>query len=172
VDAAQARIYQEEASLFTPDLQLVLLTWATFFALLAVLYKFAWKPILAALDLRERQIRESVEHADKVKEQFERLEVDTQKALVKAETQAREIIAQARKASINAANVIEEKAREEARIILENAQREIRAELEKAKDVLKKESAEFAILIAEKIIEQNLRDKHNREFVDKLIKEI
>ena len=52
----------------TPDVTMIVLTWATFFTLFFVLYKFAWKPILTALDNREESIRRSVEEVQKIKD--------------------------------------------------------------------------------------------------------
>ena len=163
---------KEDVSFFTPEIQLIFLTWITFFLLLAVLYKYAWKPILNALDQREQRIRQSVQQAEEIRQKLVQLEETTQKTLTKAEAQARDIVAQSRQASVNASKVIEQKAREEAKIVIENAQREIHAEFAKARDVLKQESAEYAIKIAEKLLEENLDEAKNKALIDKLINEV
>ena len=45
-----------ESALLNPDVSMVILTWVTFLVLSVVLYKFAWDPILKALDAREESL--------------------------------------------------------------------------------------------------------------------
>ena len=71
-----------------------------------------------------------------------------------------------------AANLIEKKAREEAQILLENATREIGAAQEKAIVGLRRESADLAIELSGKILEENLDTDKNRALVDKLIGQV
>ena len=58
------------SNLLMPETLMVILTWVTFFILLFILQKFAWKPILAGLKKREDYIRKSLEDADKINEQL------------------------------------------------------------------------------------------------------
>lgn len=163
---------EKDHSFLTPDMTMVVLTWVTFLLLLAVLYKFAWKPILTALDTREKDIRDAIDHADKIKAEMERLSETSKQIIGQAETEAKELLTNARKAALEAAKTIEQKTRTEAQILIENANREIKEEKEKAQAELRAESARIAVDLAGKLIEKNLDDKQNREFVDQLIKDI
>jgi len=155
-----------------PDLNMLILTWVTFFLLLAVLHKFAWKPILSALDAREKHIRDSIEDADKIKAEMEKL-AETQKQLMdETGEKAKAIMDESRQAAKEAANTIQEKAKEESKIILENARREINEEKEKAQSELREESAEIAVALAGKIIEQNLDKEKNRKLINQYINDI
>jgi len=98
-----------ESSLLSPDASMLVLTWVTFFLLLAVLYKFAWKPILAALDTREESIRKSLEDAERIKGEVERLNETRAQMMAESEERAKDIIDQSRKAATEAAKVIEGK---------------------------------------------------------------
>ena len=89
-----------------------------------------------------------------------------------ADVKAKEILSEARKGAIEVAKVIEHKAREEAKILLENAVREINEEKQKAQAELKQVSAQLAIDLAGKLIEENLDDKKNRELVNRMIKDL
>jgi F-type H+-transporting ATPase subunit b len=166
---AEAR---HEVNLLNPEIQVMLLTWVTFFVLLSILYKFAWKPILQTLDDREEGIRRAVEEADKTRAEYEQIEETRKKLIAEAQDQAKGIVDQSRKAAVNAAKVIEQKTKEQAAIVLENAQREIKSEKDKADAILRQESVETAILLAEKIIAENLTDERNKKLVSRLLKEI
>ncbi len=156
----------------SPDVMLILLTWVTFFLLLAVLHKFAWKPILSALDAREESIRKSLENAGFIAEKMARIEETCDQILSDAQGRAKQIVDQSRKTASQAAKIIEDKAREEADISLENTLREIRKETQKAQTRLREESARLAVDLASKLIEENLDDEKNQKLVTKFINEI
>jgi F-type H+-transporting ATPase subunit b len=161
-----------EKDLLSPDIALVMFTWLTFLTLLAVLYKYAWKPILAGLDAREENIRRSVEEAEKTHAEYEKIEETRSQIISEADRQSKEIIAQSRKGAQNAAKVIEQKARDEAQIILENTQREIKTEREKVQAQLRRESADMAVLLATKLLQENLSEEKGRQLVNKLIEKV
>ncbi len=159
-------------NLLTPDVNMLILTWVTFFLLVAFLYKYAWRPILSALEVREESIRKSVEEAQKIKEELEKINEACEQVLQEAEDKSKEILAQSRKGAVEAAKIIEEKAKEQANILLENARRDIREEVEKAQANLREESVHIAVSLAGKLIAKNLDDEKNQKLLDEFIKEI
>lgn len=161
-----------EVNLFKPDALIMGLTWLTFLLTTVVLYKVAWKPILAALDKREADIRQSLEDAQKHRDALAQLDERRQQVIAEADAKAKELVTQARQAALEAAAVIENKAREEAQILLGNAQREINAAQEKALADLRHESADLAIGLSRKIIGESLDEKKSRDLVDRLIKTV
>jgi len=161
-----------EKGFFSPDMNMVLLTWVTFFLLLAVLYKFAWKPILGILDAREESIRKSLEDVDRIKTEMDNLEAKCDQRLTEVESKAKDVIDQSRKAAKEAASIIQNKARQEAQISLENAIRDIKEETQKARMMLREESAQIAVGLAGKLIEENMNADKNRSLINKFIKEI
>ena len=162
--------HAESPSPFTVDTQMIFLTWVTFILLLIILYKFAWKPLLMVLDNREKMIRQAVEDADKVKLEWQQIAQKQEQLIKEAENKAKDIIQQSRQAALEAAKIINDKAKEESKILIENAVREIKEESETAKAALKKTSAEVAVALAGKLINENLNDEKNRKLVDQLIK--
>ena len=156
---------------FSPDATMLILTWVTFFLLLAVLHKFAWKPILAALDQREKDIQKSVENADKLKEELANMENRIKQKMAEAEDQGKRIIEESKKAAGEAARHIQSMAKEESKILLENARQEINEEKEKAQADLRLESAEIAVKLAEKILEENLDKEKNKRIINEYLKE-
>jgi F-type H+-transporting ATPase subunit b len=140
--------------------------------LLGVLYKFAWRPILQLLDAREESIRKSLEDADRIKAEMEHLDQKCAQIVSGAQAQASVIIDQSRKTARNAAQIIENKAREEAKIALENTIRDIKEETQSAQARLRKESANIAVELAGKIIEENMSTEKNRALINKYIEKI
>ena len=155
-----------------PEKTLVLWTWITFAAVLVVLYKFAWKPILRGLEQREENIRKSIEEAEEISRRLAEIKATQDSMIAEADEKAKNIVAESRKAAVEAARVIEGKAREESQILLENAQREIGALEEKAKVALRRDSAELAVSLAGKILGEQLDAARQRALTDKLIKEL
>ena len=161
-----------EPGIMTPDVTMLILTWVAFISLLIILHKFAWKPILAALDAREQSIRDAVSNADRAKAELEKIQATRDQILSEAESKSKELIEQSRKAAVDAAKVIQQKTREEAQILLKNAEREIKDATERAQSILRVESARIAVELASKLIEENLDDEKNRKIVDEFIKRI
>jgi F-type H+-transporting ATPase subunit b len=161
-----------ESSLMSPDVSMVVLTWVAFLALSVVLYKFAWNPILKALDDREELLRRSVENADKIKAELDQLHQTRNQFIHEAEEKARNIISEAKQAGTQLSQVVQNKAREEANILLENTRRDIKEEVAKAKIALREESAQIAIELAGKLIEKNLDTESNRKLISKLTAEV
>ncbi len=159
-------------SLFAPELIIMVLNWVTFFTLLAILSKFAWKPILAGLGARENKIRSAVEEAEKTHEEYLLIGDKRKEILTQADHQAKEIVHLAREASLKNAKLIEERTKQEAQIIMENAQRELEAEQEKAAAYLKEKSANTAVALAEKILRQSLDVDKQAKINNALIEEI
>jgi len=159
-------------SIIHPDVGMMIMTWVVFFLLLAILYKFAWKPILKALDEREASIRKSLNNVDRINKEMEQLNQKCSELIREAEEKGSAIIEQSRSASRDAAQLIEDKAREEAKISLENALREIREETQKAQMRLREESADLAVRLAGKIIEENMDTGKNRTLINRFIKDI
>ena len=168
----EASAHKKDVDLMSPDVTMLVLTWVTFFLLLAILQKFAWKPILEALQKREDAIRTSLDQADKIKTAFDDIQQSKEDVLAKAHRSAQDIVEQSRKAAVEAAHVITNKAREETKIMTENALREINEEKLKAQVQLRQTAAEIAIQLASKLIEENLNDKRNQELIDRYIKQL
>ncbi|MCS6772219.1 MAG: F0F1 ATP synthase subunit B [Kiritimatiellae bacterium] len=148
------------------------LTWLTFGLLALILYKVAWKPVLSALDRREKEIRDALEQARITREEYARLEERRKQLIEEADNKARQIIDDARHAAVEAARTIEARAREEASILLANAQRDIRIEREKAIADLRREAADLAVGLARKVLEDQLDESRARSLVDRMIQRL
>lgn len=154
------------------EINLIILTWVTFIVLLFILKKYAWLPILQKLQQREITIQRSLEEADRIKEEYTKINQKYQEVINRARKEAESILQQSRQAALEIAHASEHKSREEAQIIIQSALREIKEETQKAQAILRKESAQIAIELAGKLLEENLDDEKNRKLVNELIKRI
>ena len=83
-------------TLVQPDPGLYIWTIVTFLVLLAALAKFAWRPLLEALERRQDLIRKSLDDAQKAKQELEKLHVESQRILATARTEAEQILSATR----------------------------------------------------------------------------
>jgi F-type H+-transporting ATPase subunit b len=162
----------QHPGLLTPDVTLVILTWVSFFALLVILHRFAWKPILAGLKQREDYIRKSLDDADKIKSQLAEIEADKLRIFDEAKDRANAIIEQSRKMGNELASQIEQRAKKNAEEIIVSARQEIEGERERVRNALKKESVQTAVSLAEKILKENLDSEKNKNLINQAIKDM
>src|SRR5947208_6537574 len=100
------------------DPGLFIWTIVTFLVLLALLAKFAWTPLLQALEGRQERIRRSLEDADKARQELERLQQESAKIMQQARIEAESIVAQTRADADRLREELKQKAKEEADNIL------------------------------------------------------
>src|SRR5215471_13424239 len=82
--------------LVQPDPGLFIWTILTFLVLVALLAKFAWRPLLAALESRQEAIKKSLEDAERAKQELGRLQQESAKIIDKARVDAESILAATR----------------------------------------------------------------------------
>ena len=147
--------------------------WAilVFVVLLVLLKRYAWGPILDALDAREKSVRESLDQAANIQAENARLADEQAKALAEARVEATRIVQSAREAGEALRKSVESAAQDEKRRILASATLEIEAQTRAAVAELRKTTADLSIQVAEKLVRQNLDDAKNRALVDQLIRE-
>jgi len=151
---------------------LIFWTWVTFIFLMIVLYKIAWKPILAALKQREEDIKDSLQKAEQAKLDAEKILEENQANLAKAEEESKKIIDQSRSYAENLKEQILKESREQAQKLIKEAGSEIERRKESAFEELKDQIADLAVQAAEKIIKENLDKDKNTQLVNKYLSEI
>ncbi|MFA6234522.1 MAG: F0F1 ATP synthase subunit B [Bacteroidota bacterium] len=144
-------------------------TFITFSLLLWILKKFAWKPLLGALENRETKIREDILRAEEARSGAERLLEEHRKLLQNSELDARKIIEEAKSTAETVKQGIVESAHEQARLMTAQAKSEIQREKDTALLQLRKEVADLAIRAAGKILGEELDADKHRKLVDDFI---
>ena len=157
------------------EFSLGLFVWQTllFVALLLLLKKFAWKPILDAVNERETSIKESLSAAEKARDDMEAVQADNKRILKEARSERDALLVEAKTASIKIVNQAKEDAKAEADKITAQAQETIQNEKKAAINELKSQVASLSVDIAAKVLQTELKDQAAQEkFVSELVKEI
>lgn len=144
--------------LLTPGVGLIFWTTLSFIILLILLSKFAWKPILSMVKEREANIADSLNAAEKAKEEVAKLKADNDAIIADAKLERDRILKEARE--IKDSIVAESKgfAQQEADKLIAAAKTAIENEKKSAINEIKKQISELSIDIANKILEQELSD--------------
>jgi len=141
--------------------------WATvvFFALLGILWKFAWGPLLDAVNQREERIQGALDESADARAEAQKLLAEHKAQLADARRQANELVAEGKAAGQRLRAEIEEKARSEAQSILESARAEISRERDEAIAELRRESVDIALAAAGRLLKEKLDAPQDRELV-------
>lgn len=158
--------------LVQPDPGLFIWTIVTFLVLLALLAKFAWRPLLQALEIRQERIRKALEDADRAKQELERLQQESAKIMQQARIEAESIVTQTRADAERLREELKHKAKDEADNILRNAQHQIQLQTRQAIQEIRHEVADIAVLLASKLLERNLAKEDNARLIDDTLKQI
>jgi F-type H+-transporting ATPase subunit b len=127
-----------------------------FLALLFLLRKYAWKPILTSVINREESIKEGLEAAEEAKEQMRQLKEDNKALLAEARMERDQIVKEAREAKDKMISDAKETAKAEGAKMIEAAKTAIQAERNAAVNELKGQVAELSVEIAEKILKSEI----------------
>jgi F-type H+-transporting ATPase subunit b len=155
-----------------PDPGLFIWTILTFLVLLGLLAKFAWKPLLQALESRQDSIRKSLDDADLAKKELERLQRESTQIIQEARISAESIIAQSRSDAEKVREDLKHTAKEEAEGILRNAQQQIQLQTRQALQEIRHEVADMAVTIASKVLERNVSKEDNERLIDEALKQM
>ena len=159
-------------SLFAIDFGLAFWNVLTFLTLLILLARFAWKPLMAALDARQKGIQDDIDDARRQRDEAEALLAQYGEQLAEGRRQAQAMVAESREAADALRKELEAKARADTQEMLANARREIDRERKAAVEVVRRESVDVAIAVASRLISERLdsgRDRQlAREYIDDL----
>ncbi|MAU54295.1 F0F1 ATP synthase subunit B [Flavobacteriaceae bacterium] len=149
--------------------------WQTviFIFLILLLKKFAWKPILDAVNEREEGIKNALLSAEKAKEEMASLQSDNEETLKKARSERDSLLKEAREIKQQLIDEAKSEAKNEAKKIISQAQETIQNEKNAAIVDLKNQVAGLSIDIAEKVLKEKLSDdKAQMKLVKDLVKEV
>ena len=156
-------------NLLAPSGGLMFWTLIIFVLLLLLLSKFAFPPILGAVEARERSLQEAIEGAKADRAAAAAILAEQRAELERARTEAQQFIADGRAAGEKLRADMLEQTRVQQQELLERARREIEAERERAIMELRREAVDLAIAGASRVIEQNLDDAANRQLIDRFL---
>ena len=158
--------------LVQPDPGLYIWTILTFLVLVALLSKFAWRPLLGALERRQETIRKSLDDARKAKEELERLQVESKRILDEARSQAAAMLSQTQSDAMRLRDELKQKAQAEAANVMKNAERQIAQETARAVQQIRNEAIDLSIAIASKLLQRNVSKEDNERLIEDTFRQI
>lgn len=154
------------------DPGLYIWTIVVFLVLLALLAKFAWRPLLEALEARQESIRRSLDDAAKAKQELERLHVESQRILAQARGEADAIVARTRDDANRLRDELRQKAQQEAATILKNAEKQIELETARALQQIRHEAVDLSVAIASKLLQRNVSKEDNERLIEDTFRQL
>lgn len=155
--------------LFSVKPGLSIWTLATFLAMAAILWRFAWAPLTKALAARQSGIQGDIDGARRQRDEAEALLARHREQLVEGRQQVQAMMAEGREAAERLRKELEAKARDESHAILENARKEIRHERAAAVEAVRREAVDVALAAASKLVAERLDAERDRRLVAEYI---
>jgi F-type H+-transporting ATPase subunit b len=159
--------------LITPGLGLIFWSALGFLIVLFLLSKYAWKPILAALDERERSIEEALKSAEIARNEMANLKAENEKIIHEAKIERDKMLLQASETSKQMVEEAKDLAAKEGQLMLEKAKAAIETEKLAALEELKVQVGVLSLAVAEKLLKRNFTsDASQQKLVEELVKDI
>ena len=156
------------------DLDIGSIVWVLliFIALAVILYKTAWKNVLAGLKAREARIRKDIADAEAARLKAEAALKDYNQQLATGSDKVREMLSKATTDAEAIATQIRARAQQEAEETKERALKDIEAARDQALSEIYHQAADLATKVAEKIIRRNLNADDQRDLVNQSLQEL
>src|SRR5512145_3074977 len=158
--------------LVQPDPGLFVWTILTFLILVALLARFAWRPLLQALERRQATIAQSLEDAQRARHEMERLQRESVQIMAQARAEAESMLARSRSDAEALREELKQKARTEAAGIVKNAERQIQLETARAIQQIRHEAVDLSVAIASKILRRQVTREDNEALIQEALKQV
>jgi F-type H+-transporting ATPase subunit b len=151
---------------------LAIWTAVVFLALLAILTKFAWKPLIHALHEREKHLEHVLHETERARNESERLLSEHRKQMAHAADEVRGLLDQARNDAQRTGDQIVKQAQTEAEAAKQRAQRDIGAARDQALAEIWQKTADMAVSVAGRVLSKELTETDHRRLLDAAIGEL
>ncbi len=159
--------------LVTPGLGLIFWMAIAFGAVLWVLAKYAWKPIMNAIHEREKSIDEALMLAEFAKKEMENLKANKEALLNETRLERDKLLKETIRMQEKLMQEAKEKADAESEKIIEKTRKQLEMEKTAVMTDLKKQIGRLSLDIAEKLLTRELKDKNDqRQYLEQLVKDI
>jgi F-type H+-transporting ATPase subunit b len=141
----------------------------TFLVLVFLLNRFAWKPLLKALDERRATIEKSVDDAKRATAELQQVQEESARLLAQARSEAAGIVTRSRADADRFRDEMRHKAQEDAAAIVKNAEKEIQLETARALAQIRTEAVDLSVAIASKLLRRNISASDNEALIQEAI---
>ena len=154
------------------ELETLVWVWAIFLILLGLLWKFAWKPLLAAVEAREKRIADSLTRAEELQKASAEIAAKQEAVLAEAHAKAKSVLDDARAQAEEFRKRETDKARQESEGFLERAKKEIALEENRARDALRREVVDLTLEVSSRVLERSVGAEDDRRLAERLVGEV
>lgn len=158
--------------LVQPDPGLYIWTIVTFLILLGLLARFAWRPLLDALEQRQEVIRKSLDDARQARHELEQVKTEAARLLSEARAEANGIVSRTRSDAAAFAEELRVKARADADALVKRAEKQIEMQTSRAMENIRRETVELSVAIASKILRRDISKEDNERLMSETLKEM
>jgi F-type H+-transporting ATPase subunit b len=151
---------------------LMIWTIVSFLITLFVLKRYAFGPIQKLIDERRERIRQSIEEADRAREEARKLLEQHRALIAGARSDAEQILTEARRVADSQRERVREEVETDRQRRLEETRRQIEAETQKALTQIRAEVAELTMIAAEKVTGKALDQADQRRLIEEAISEL
>jgi F-type H+-transporting ATPase subunit b len=153
------------------DFKILIAQIINFFILLFVLYRFAYKPVLKALENRSKRIEQSLKDAKAIEEKLQQGEADYQAKITEAEKKAGEIMVLARTEGDELRNKMLTEAKTEIQALVTKTKAEVADLKEQVITEARSELADLVVAASGRVISEKLTDAKDLELVKRALSE-
>src|SRR5215218_5244166 len=157
--------------LVTPEVGLMLWTLLAFGVSMFLLRKLAYPRIQTALEKRARAVAESIDAAERTRQEADQILNEYRERLREAREQADEIVSRARKAADRTQDEARIHAKETREEMLADARRDIEQETRRAIGQIRREVADLTVMATEKVARKSLDDEDHRRLIEEALQE-
>jgi F-type H+-transporting ATPase subunit b len=162
----------ELTKVFHIDVKLLIAQAVNFSIVILVLYKFAYKPLLKAMNERAGVIEKGLEDAKEAAKHLEDAGKEREERITEAKKEARVILEEARKMADKNKEEMVGKAKEETQKVVLEAKNQIMMEKEKMLREVKQEIGQLVVLATEKVLQNSRNEDLDKALIDAAIKEV
>lgn len=158
--------------LVQPDPGLFIWTILTFLVLVGLLARFAWRPLLEALERRQAMITKSLDEAQRARQELERLQRESAEMMRQARVEAEGIVSRSRSDAEALREELKQKSRAEAAAIVKNAEKQIQIETARAIQQIRNETIDLSVAIASKILRRQVSKEDHEGLIEETLKQV
>ncbi|MEK6544886.1 MAG: F0F1 ATP synthase subunit B [Elusimicrobiota bacterium] len=158
--------------LLSPDTGLIVWTLATFLALVVLLSKFAWRPLLSAIEEREQRLRRDREAAEGARSAAEGLKSEYERQISAMDKKTQEILADARKQGSEIQASILRQAEKDSKELMEKTKQQMVLEKERLMKDVRSQVGTLSALAAERLLKTNVDAKSHERMVEEFFKDL
>ncbi|MGA9775173.1 MAG: F0F1 ATP synthase subunit B [Candidatus Dormiibacterota bacterium] len=143
-----------------------------FLVLLWLLARYVFPPLTRALDARQALIAQSLQEAERARQEAERARVSERQEMAEARVKAQEILDRAQQLGEQLRQELRTRGEQEQQAMLERARAELEREREQAVSELRRQVADLVLLATTRVLQEELDEGRQRQLVERALSEV